>query len=235
MRMRVMGAMPYVAGVLVCVLTIQLGLWQTRRAEEKLALGARIEAAARAPASAEVTDQVEWQPVRLVGQWLTAGTIFLDNRVQHGQPGYHVLTPLKTVDGTVVLVKRGWTGIGLDRSRLPAVSTPDGEVVVAGRVRYPEAKPYTLAEVPGEGARWQYVDLAAYRVWSKLPVLDVVVEQTDPSTDGLIRDWPRPDLGVDRHRGYAVQWFGLAALSAGLCGWFGWRRWRQDGSSQDDA
>jgi cytochrome oxidase assembly protein ShyY1 len=115
------------------------------------------------------------------------------------------------------------------------VNTPTGEVTINGRVRLPEAKPYTLADAPGEGARWQYVDLAAYRAWSKLAVIDEVLEQTDPSTDGLIRDWPRPDLGVDRHRGYAVQWFGLAALSAGLCGWFGWRRWRRHGSGSNDS
>lgn len=233
--MRLKGVVPYVVGVLVCVLTIKLGLWQTDRAEEKQALGARIEAAATAPSTTAAANLTEWQVLRLTGQWRSEATIYLDNRVQYGQPGYHVLTPLQMVDGTVVLVKRGWTGIGLNRSALPVVNTPAGEVTINGRVRLPEAKPYTLADAPGEGARWQYVDLAAYRAWSKLAVIDEVLEQTDPSTDGLIRDWPRPDLGVDRHRGYAVQWFGLAALSAGLCGWFGWRRWRRHGSGSNDS
>ncbi|WP_230411854.1 SURF1 family protein [Denitromonas iodatirespirans] len=233
--MRVKDVVPYLVGVLVCVLTVQLGLWQTRRAEEKLALGERMAAEAEAPMTVLAAAPEEWQAVRLTGHWLTAGSIYLDNRVHHGQPGYQLLTPLQTEDGRRVLVKRGWLAAGRDRTVLPSVRTPEGEVFVSGRVRRPEAKPYSLADTPSEGARWQYLDLAAYRAQTGIAVADVVVEQTDPSSDGLIRDWPRPDLGVDRHRGYAVQWFGLAALSAGLCGWFGWRRWRHDGSSQDDA
>lgn len=233
--MRVMGVVPYVAGALVCVVTVQLGLWQSDRAQEKRALGERIEAAAKAPSTTATSDLTEWQMLRLTGQWRAEATIYLDNRVQYGQPGYHVMTPFQMADGTVMLIKRGWTGVGLNRAVLPQVSTPEGEVTINGRVRLPEARPYTLADAPGEGARWQYVDLAAYRDWSKLAVIDEVLEQTDPSTDGLIRDWPRPDFGVDRHRGYAVQWFGLAALSAGLCGWFGWRRWRRHGSGSNDS
>lgn len=232
--MRIKAVVPYLAGVLVCVLTVQLGLWQTRRAEEKRALGERIAAETGAPARHLAATPEEWQAVRLTGHW-AAGSIYLDNRVHQGQPGYYLLTPLQTDEGRTVLVKRGWIAAGRDRTTLPAVSTPVGEVSVSGRIRRPEAKPYTLADTPGDGARWQYLDLAAYRAQTGLAVADVVVEQTDPSSDGLIRDWPRPDLGIDRHRGYAVQWFGLAALSAGLCGWFGWRRWRQDGRSQDDA
>ena len=233
--MRIKTMLPYLAGVLVCVLTIQLGLWQSRRAEEKLALGARIAAEAGAPATRLAATPDEWQTVRLTGHWAATGSIYLDNRVHQGLPGYYVLTPLQTDEGRTVLVKRGWIAAGWERATLPAVSTPPGEVTVSGRIRRPEAKPFSLADRPGDGARWQYLDLTAYRAQTGLAVAEVVVEQTDPSADGLIRDWPRPDLGVDRHRGYAVQWFGLAALSAGLCGWFGWRRWRQDGSSQDDA
>jgi cytochrome oxidase assembly protein ShyY1 len=30
--------------------------------------------------------------------------------------------------------------------------------------------------------------------------------------DGLIREWAPPDLGVERHYGYAFQWFALSAL-----------------------
>jgi surfeit locus 1 family protein len=39
--------------------------------------------------------------------------------------------------------------------------------------------------------------------------------------------WPRPDAGVERHRGYAFQWYSLAALIAGLTVYFGGKALRR--------
>ena len=226
---RALDWLPYVVGVALCVTAVQLGLWQTRRAEQKIALGVQLAAGERAvPGGDEaLAAGTEWTRVRLSGQWLAAKGIFVDNRVHQGRAGYHVVMPLILASGQAVLVKRGWVPAGMDRSTLPQIVSPADEVTIEGRIRVPEARPYTLAAQAGEGRLWQYLDVAAYRAWSGLPVMDVVVEQSSASDDALVRDWPRPDLGVDRHRGYAVQWFGLAALAAGLCGWFGWKRWQK--------
>ena len=226
---RALDWLPYVVGVALCVTAVQLGLWQTRRAEQKIALGAQLAAGERAvPGGDEaLAAGAEWTRVRLSGRWLAAKGIFVDNRVHQGRAGYHVVMPLLLNSGQAVLVKRGWVAAGADRSILPSIVSPAGVVTIDGRIRVPEARPYTLAAQAGAGPLWQYLDVAAYRAWSGLPVMDVVVEQSSASDDALVRDWPRPDLGVDRHRGYAVQWFGLAALAAGLCGWFGWKRWQK--------
>jgi cytochrome oxidase assembly protein ShyY1 len=40
-----------------------------------------------------------------------------------------------------------------------------------------------------------------------------VIEQHSDDGDGLLREWPRPDLGVDMHASYALQWYSLAALA----------------------
>lgn len=225
---RVIDWLPYLAGVMVCVLTVQLGLWQTRRADEKIALGARLaQAGEAAPLVPEVVDQVaEWTRVAVRGHWLADKTIWVDNRVHDGRPGFHVLTPLAREDGGVVLVRRGWIAAGRDRSHLPEVVTPAGSVTVIGRVRIPESKPFSLADSAGAGRLWQYLDLPLYAQRFEVRLADHIVEQTGATDDGLVRDWPRPDLGIDRHRGYAAQWFGLAALAAGLVGWFGWKRWQ---------
>jgi surfeit locus 1 family protein len=39
-------------------------------------------------------------------------------------------------------------------------------------------------------------------------------------SDGLLRQWPAPATGVEKHHGYAFQWFALSALSIGLYAWF---------------
>ena len=54
-----------------------------------------------------------------------------------------------------------------------------------------------------------------------MPALaDYYLQQTSAGHDGLVRDWPAPDAGIDRHRGYAFQWYALAALAAGLTAWY---------------
>ena len=51
------------------------------------------------------------------------------------------------------------------------------------------------------------------------PVLPVILVQTGPASEGLQRDWPAINLGVEKHYGYALQWFGMAALLALLYLW----------------
>jgi cytochrome oxidase assembly protein ShyY1 len=68
---------------------------------------------------------------------------------------------------------------------------------------------------------WQNLDFTAYEQASGHPVARFVVEQTNETADGLRRVWPRPDTGVERHRGYAFQWYSLALLIAALTLYFG--------------
>jgi surfeit locus 1 family protein len=44
------------------------------------------------------------------------------------------------------------------------------------------------------------------------PVQPVVI-QMDPDSagGGFVREWPRPDERIERHLGYAWQWYGFAA------------------------
>jgi len=53
-----------------------------------------------------------------------------------------------------------------------------------------------------------------------MALLPLVVVQTGGASDGLQRDWAPADSGVDKHYGYAFQWFGLSGLIALLYVWF---------------
>lgn len=219
MSARRIHPVPLLAGVCVAVLTFQLGEWQLRRADEKITLQYAMEAAATAaPVGIEaVGNAPEWLAVSLEGEWEADATVYLDNRVYRGQAGYHVLTPLRLADGAGwVLVERGWVAAGHDRGVLPEVSTPAGRVSISGAVRHVDASAFTLARQPDEGLRWQFLDLELFRQRSGLPVRDWVVQQRSDGGDALVRDWPQPDVGVDRHRGYALQWYSLAGLSVVL-------------------
>lgn len=217
---------PLIAGVALALLALQLGHWQTRRAAEKAALQAEYLAPARSqPQGLGSQPPAEWQVMELRGEWLAARSILLDNRVHDGRAGYHVITPLQvTEQGVRVLVNRGWVPTGPDRARLPDITPPGGPVTITGRVRHPADKPFTLgAEAAAPvGKVWQTLDLPRYRVWSQGPVADFYLQQTSSAEDGLIRDWPQPDAGIDRHRGYALQWYALAVLATVLTLWYVW-------------
>jgi surfeit locus 1 family protein len=81
---------------------------------------------------------------------------------------------------------------------------------------------------PGPEQRiWQNLTREAYASWSGLALQPLLLRQLEPARgeggpidDGLIRDWPRPGLDVDKHRGYALQWYGIAATTAILWLWF---------------
>lgn len=228
-----MHPVPLLAGVVVAIVAVQLGNWQLRRADEKREIGVRIEQHANAgpqmlASAVRGVQPPEWSRVVVRGHWLPEAAMYVDNRVLDRRPGYHVLMPLELADGSVVLINRGWAAAGPDRSVLPEVDTPSDKVEVAGRVVVPERDPFSLADQARDGQRWQFIDLEAYRAWSGVSPGDWVLQQNSEADDGLERRWADPDLGEDTHRGYALQWYSLAALAAALTGYYVFRSFRKN-------
>jgi surfeit locus 1 family protein len=160
--------------------------------------------------------------IEALGQWLPQHTVFLDNRQMNGRPGFYVLTPLRLDGGAVVLVQRGWVPRNFeDRLRVPQIDTPAGVVKVQGRIAPAPSKLYEMGEA-GTGAIRQNLDLAQFRAETGLALVAGSIQQTGApqQDDGLLRDWPQISTGVDKHYGYAFQWFGLCALITLLYVWF---------------
>jgi surfeit locus 1 family protein len=208
--------MPGVAALVAIALTMALGNWQSRRAEEKLALGRELDAAARHAVLALPPFPVdaygyEFSRVSVRGEYSARHSILLDNKVLRGVAGYQVLTPLKIAGGdTYVLVNRGWVAAGAWRDSLPQFQTPAGTETVEGIAVVPGGHILELGAKTEEGIVWQNLVLARYAKSSGLKLQPVVLQQTSDSADGLVRAWERPDTGADRHRGYAFQWYALA-------------------------
>ena len=175
-------------------------------------------------------DPLMHRQVALTGRWLTDKTVYLDNRQMQGKQGFFVMTPLRLnrdsnlASDAVVMVQRGWVPRNFqERTRLPDLSTPAGEVLVQGRVAAAVARLHEFVPAgKGEGASRirQNLDLAAYGAETGLPLLPLVVLQTGAASGGLQRDWAPIDNGVDKHYGYAFQWFGLCGLVFILYVWF---------------
>jgi surfeit locus 1 family protein len=171
------------------------------------------------PALAALSDR----RVDITGLWLAAQTLYLDNRPMNGRPGFWVMTPLQ-LSGTdkVVLVQRGWIARDfVDRSRLAPVETSAQEVRLQGRMAPAPAKLYAFKGAD-TGLIRQNLDIGVLAAETGLPLLPVLVLQTGPASEGLQREWAAPNTGIDKHHGYAFQWFGLSALVLGLYVWFQW-------------
>ncbi len=218
MRAGVARWLPLFATACGIALACALGVWQLSRAAEKQARADALASRSSAPplqvtAALLTAETAALRQVETRGRFDPAYTVFLDNRVYKGVPGYQVLMPLVLAGGGErrqhVLVDRGWIAGTGDRIRLPAVRTPDGEVTITGLAVEPGGRFLELSAKTGEGNVWQNLVLERYRQATGLAIQPFVIRQYSAVDDGLVRDWPAPDFGIDRHYGYAFQWFAL--------------------------
>ena len=202
-----------------CAAGIALGHWQAGRADEKRLLGARLDQSFKGP-PLEIPDgkidprDYVMRHVAARGRFADEHTVYLDNKLRHGRPGYEVVTPLR-LDGAYVLVNRGWVEAGRTRAVLPRVPAPAGEVRIEGLGLARLAHALEIGPAPAGKVR-QNIDLDAFEHETGLRLQPVVIEQHSPAPDGLTRDWPRPDAGIEKHESYALQWYSLAALAVVL-------------------
>jgi len=216
---RALVAVGFVAAMAALV---SLGMWQLERGREKAEIRAVLAARGAEPAvqiGAGPLDPGEYEYRRAVatGTWRIEDQVLIDNQVRNGRPGYRVITPLALAGGDMhVLVDRGWVPWGASRDELPATPAPAGEVTVEGMLKQPAADFYTLEkEKPGaDSAVWQNLDIAHYRDLKAYPLQDLVLLMSPDSTGGgFARELlAYDDDWVARHRAYALQWFGLAAV-----------------------
>ncbi len=201
---------------------ISAGQWQMRRASEKEGIAERIEKRAALPALKLGTDtvspeEVEYRKILVAGEFLPQWTIYLDNRPHNGVAGFYVVMPMRIAGSDQhVLVLRGWAPRDpADRFHVPEVTTVAGPVEIAGVARQRTGQLLQLGDPPPlqPQAIVLNVDIEAFAQASGLKLMPIVIEQTSDTPDRLLRDWPQPSVGIEKHLGYAFQWYGLAATA----------------------
>lgn len=203
---------------------ISLGVWQLNRAQEKMTIRDQVLARQQLPevtVGPELLDAGEmvFRYAVAEGRYVEELQILLDNKVHRGRAGYHVLTPLLLSESnTLLLVNRGWVPWGQDRQRLPRIDVPRQEITVRGRLSKPVVHAVSF-EHGGENGDfpmvWQNLDLQKYESLTEHKVHKLVMQLDGGADEGseLVREWPRyKDGWIQRHHGYAVQWFGLALV-----------------------
>ncbi|UQV45652.1 SURF1 family protein [Janthinobacterium lividum] len=237
---------PFVVTLLLVALGVSLAQWQQRRGDEKIARAARLEAGnlaaplalTAAPLLPADAQAIEYRRVTVTGHFVPAWTVYLDNRPYKGQAGFHVLTPFQ-IDGSAMhlLVAQGWLPRNnTERTRIPDYATPAGTVTIAGIARLNAGHVMELGTAPALAphAIVQNADIGQLAHASGLALQPFILEQTVAAVDRTatapassqlpVRDWPAPDLGADKHRGYAFQWYALALMAFLFFVFTGFRR-----------
>lgn len=237
-----------IAALVVIAVTVSLGNWQLRRADEKTEMQA-VRDQALAAGALELAvgygegDELIGRNLRITGTFDDDRTVFIDNRTHNAIAGFHVVSPMHmNVAGIdrVVIVLRGWVPSDPhDRRRLPDVAGDGQPVSIEGLVEPGIPAGIRLGDWTPGGPRdriWPHFDVEEFAAWSGLDPYSWVLRQTSDSGDGLVREWIRPGDSIDRHRAYALQWYSFAVLFAGLWAWYGFwapRRRRRAGDPED--
>ena len=102
----------------VAATCVSLGLWQLRRLDERREFNASVEAglaaepAPLADVLGEPAPSLAYRRVIAQGRYLADEEVLLSVRSRNGAPSHHVLTPLDTGEGGIV-VDRGWVPYSL--------------------------------------------------------------------------------------------------------------------------
>ena len=212
---------PFIATCMLMTVFLRLGWWQWSKGmdvETQVALRDQRSAVNPLLLGAEAVNAQEVDGIAVVvrGHFDVTQQFFLDNQQHQGRPGVHVITPLQIEGSQVrVLVNRGWVGWGGSRTVLPQAPVPAGRVEVHGRASLPSDKaPAFVSESVGDtGALRTRIRLDEIQAAQDHPLQPVVILMAgaEPS-DGLVRDWPELSNKAPMHKGYAAQWFLMAAV-----------------------
>jgi cytochrome oxidase assembly protein ShyY1 len=206
-------------GLLAVAGLARLGLWQWHRAQEKEAMLAGVRAVladrrALPLADAGRASGYAWAAGR--GRFLATPVLLLDNQRRGQAVGVQVLGIFAPDAGAPLLVELGWLPVPPDR-RLPHPGLPTGTLDIAGLLAPPPAPGLALgADHVAQGDQWLLtrVDVPALAQATRLALAPRVL-RLDPAlaSIGFARDLDvLPNtLPPERHRGYALQWFGLSA------------------------
>ncbi|WP_223877993.1 MULTISPECIES: SURF1 family protein [unclassified Luteimonas] len=217
-----------VVGWLLAILVIaaftMLGSWQLGRQHDKQAtldaVAATLAARAARPlsvaADTERAQGYDWASGR--GHFAEAPALLLDNQQRGGRSGVRAYRVFIPQSGTPLLVELGWLPVPGDR-RMPDVPRPRGEFEVAGMLAPPPSRGIGgtgLAAAPGDSGALLAIGLVPSELAAAMgqPRLAARVLRLDPDLPlGYARDLDMlaNTLPPERHLGYAVQWFALAA------------------------
>ena len=212
------------AFLVVFPVLIYLGFWQLDRADEKRQIERNVNSASEKTklvlnesSNIDLIAEI-YRPAVMKGRFDNDRQYLWDNKTYKGRPGYHVLTPFLLEDNnSAVMVNRGWVPLLASRDQLPEITVSTKDITISGVIKNPSNTIQLAGRLDQMGADYPHVfqafepDVFASELGLKL--LPVMIELATDENYGYVREW-KPYFGkIEKHNGYALQWFLMALIT----------------------
>jgi len=219
--MRFRSFIPTALIIATLALLISLGFWQLDRADEKRVIEDQIASAnsgdVEIVASTEFLKEKEYYHVRLQGSYVDDKQFIYDNQIVDQISGYYVLTPLVLKgDSKAVLINRGFIPWNGRRDKLADIDIADKLTEVKVQISKPVKRmELEASELTGDfPVLIQALDLDEMSTIASLDFASVIGLLSPESDNGFVRQWEPYTGSIERHIGYAIQWFLMALVLA---------------------
>ena len=208
--------------IMVAFLT-SLGFWQLDRADEKRNIERAIEVANSGAVelinSLDGLEEKEYYHLRLNGHYVSGKQFIYDNQIVQQTSGYYVLTPFVIGNSNkAILINRGFMPWRGQRDKLADIEVASSNTKIKIQVSIP-VKRMELGESE-IGSEFpillQSLDLAEMSGLSGLTFAPVLGLLSPDSNSGFVRQWKPYTGSIGKHIGYAIQWFLMALVLAGI-------------------
>jgi surfeit locus 1 family protein len=223
-KTKIMSWIPYVIGAILVVQFAGLGVWQVSRAFEKRAEQQAFVTQTGFASWSDGVDVRPFQKLKATGHFDVEHQFLLENIIINSRLGYYVLTPLHVADGTpLLLINRGWFERSSEAIDVDSLALPPDRVTVRGRAGSLPKAGYRMGEAVPADAEWP--KRAVYPILDEIaaalgePVQPFVLLMDPDDDHGFFRHWVPEEMGPGRHYAYALQWFAMGIVLAGLLIW----------------
>ena len=203
---------------------VSLGFWQLDRADQKRTIEASIQKANTGVVELIINQNEllnkEYYEVRLQGSYIGDKQFIYDNQIVDQASGYYVLTPfVLTGQSNAIMINRGFIPWNGRRDQLDDIAVDSAfrevKIQVSRPIKRIELKTSDISnQFP---VLIQAIDFDVIEEISSTSFVDVIGLLDPSSDDGFVRKWEPYTGSIEKHIGYAIQWF-LMALVLGIIG-----------------
>jgi surfeit locus 1 family protein len=203
---------------------VSLGFWQLDRADQKRTIEASIQKANTGVVELIVNQNEllnkEYYEVRLQGSYVSDKQFIYDNQIVDQASGYYVLTPfVLTGQSNAIMINRGFIPWNGRRDQLDDIAVDS----TYREIKIQVSRPIKRIELKTSDISNQFpvliqaIDFDVIEEISSTSFVDVIGLLDPSSDDGFVRKWEPYTGSIEKHIGYAIQWF-LMALVLGIIG-----------------
>lgn len=223
-KKKILSWIPYVIGAILVVQFLALGVWQIDRGLDKHVEKQAFDSQSGFATWSNGMEIRSFQKLRATGHFDAQHQFLLENIIINSRYGYYVLTPLLTgEDEPALMINRGWFERGGAEVDITDLQLPSESVTVRGRAGSLPRAGYHMGDAITASAEWPkravypVLDDVALALGREVQPFVVLLDPDDGY--GFFRHWVPEEMGPGRHFAYALQWFAMGIVLAGLLLW----------------